>query len=367
MRFKPSSRLISTVTKPLNVLFFGSDQFSTHSLKGLDELKRQGRNVGKIQLVTRSPKWCGRQNSVLKYPPIVEAARELGLPKPLLCDSRQDLIDLCGIVSDEHYNVIVAVSFGKLIPAKLINSVPLALNVHPSLLPRYKGASPIQHALLNGDKSTGVTIQTLHPSKFDQGAIVAQTEPLDIDKMLSKGSVSQFDEDIPRKTAIMMDQLGILGSKLLQKVITQELYLKNEHSAVEAAEPSYAPKITTEMRRINWGSQDAASLVRRLEVLGPLFTYKETCAKQKDAQPVQKRIILHEFQETNKSPQELRKPGDFTSDDETGHLLVKCHGPTCIEVTQIQFEGFKVEDTKKFMTSLRKRCGKALALQRIFL
>ncbi|QLL32937.1 hypothetical protein HG536_0D04590 [Torulaspora globosa] len=367
MTFMRPSRLLSTINRPLNVLFFGSDQFSIHSLRALDELKRQGSKVGEIQLVTRSPKWCGRQNSVLKYPPIVEAARGLGLREPFLCDSRQDLVDLGDVVRDEHYNLIVAVSFGKLIPAELINRVPFALNIHPSLLPRYKGASPIQHALLNADETTGVTIQTLHPSKFDQGCILAQTRALNIEELLSKGTVSYFDDDVPRATATLMDQLGLEGSKLLQKVITQDLYTEMQNNEADAVEPSYAPKITTEMKHINWNSQDAASLVRRLEVLGPLFTYKKTCPKQKDTAPVLKRIILHQFQIATKQPQLLREPGDFMFDEETSNLLVKCEGSSCIQVRKIQFEGFKVEDAKQFITSLRKRCGKTMAEQTVFL
>ncbi|QLQ79817.1 hypothetical protein HG537_0C04660 [Torulaspora globosa] len=367
MSFQRCNRLLSTINRPLNVLFFGSDQFSSHSLKGLDELKRQGSKIAQIQLVTRSPKWCGRQNSILKYPPIVEVARELGLREPLVCDSRQDLVDLSEVVKDEHYNLIVAVSFGKLIPSELINAVPFALNVHPSLLPRYKGASPIQHALLNGDKTTGVTVQTLHPSKFDQGSIVAQTRALNIDELLSKGTVSRFEDDTPRATAILMDQLGIEGSRLLQKVIAQELYTKIKNNTTDTIEPSYAPKITTEMKHIDWNSHDAATLVRRLAVLGPLFTYKNTCHKRKDTASIMKRVILHEFHIASRHPQQLQEPGNFTFDQETSDLLVKCKGPYCIQVSKIQFEGYKVENATQFMTSLRKRCGKTMAEQRLFL
>lgn len=367
MRPWGAHRLLSTISKPLNVLFFGSDQFSIHSLKGLDELKKQGYNVGKIQLVTRSPKWCGRQNSVLKYPPIVEAARNLNLPEPLFCDSRQDLIDLGLLVEDLHFNMIIAVSFGKLIPAELIKSVPLSLNVHPSLLPRYKGASPIQHALLNKDKTTGVTVQTLHPSKFDHGSIVAQTGPLEIEELLAKGTVSDFDSESPRKTSIMMDQLGLEGSRLLQRVITEELYTKMEDCTIDTTESSYAPKITTTMRRVDWKNQDAASLMNALEILGPLYTFKETQGRQKHHQPLKKRIILHEFQVSQRSMQLGQEPGSFALDQETENLLVMCRDFQCIEVTRIQFEGFKTESARQFITSLRKRCGKELDHRRIFL
>lgn len=70
--------------------------------------------------------------------------------------------------------MFVAASFGYLIPARLLaqfNSL-CALNVHPSLLPKYRGAAPIQWAIINGDKSTGVSVQELSVGKFDRGGIL---------------------------------------------------------------------------------------------------------------------------------------------------------------------------------------------------
>ncbi|KOH00832.1 methionyl-tRNA formyltransferase, partial [Saccharomyces eubayanus] len=188
----PCRRISSDVSRPaqpLNVLFFGSDTFSNFSLQALNELRQTNGDhvVGKIQVVTRSPKWCGRQKSILKYPPIFDMASKLQLPRPITCDTKQDMLALGKLTSHSRpgssadggpFNAIIAVSFGKLIPGDLIRAVPLALNVHPSLLPRHKGSAPIQRALLEGDLCTGVTVQTLHPDRFDHGAIVAQTKPL---------------------------------------------------------------------------------------------------------------------------------------------------------------------------------------------
>lgn len=322
-----------------------------------------GTKVDKLQLVTRPPKWCGRKKSILKQPPIVEAAKELGLASPLLCDSITDLVNLRQVVKDGQYNMIIAVSFGKLIPASLIKDVPYALNVHPSLLPRYKGASPIQFALLNRDKETGVTVQTLHPSKFDQGSIVAQTEPLIVDQLLCKGVVSHFDKDVPINTAIMMDQLGIEGSNLLKKVIAQDLYLDTNIDQKTDIEPSYAPKITTEMRQINWQSDDAEILLNKLQVLGPIFTHKKISTR--DGTVVNKRVIFHEIEITPQVPAGLEDPGQFTFDESRRNLYVKC-GTKCIRVKRVQFEGFQEEDAKTFITSLRKRCGPVMVQKMVF-
>lgn len=69
----------------------------------------------------------------------------------------------------------VVVSFGMLLPASVLRMFRYgAINVHPSLLPRYRGAAPIQHALLNGDTETGVCIMGLSEGKFDQGAVISR-------------------------------------------------------------------------------------------------------------------------------------------------------------------------------------------------
>lgn len=356
-------RCLSSIREPLNILFFGSDQFSIHSLRAIDELRRNGTEVETLQLVTRSPKWCGRKNSTLRLPPITEAAEELGLASPLLCDTREDFVKLRQVVEKERFNMIIAVSFGKLIPGKLINDVAYALNVHPSLLPRYKGASPIQYTLLNHDQETGVTVQTLHPSKFDHGSIVARTRPLQVDQLLQKGTVSKFDEDVPSRTAILMDQLGVEGSSLLKKVITSGTYKNKEGIKEIDSEPSYAPKITTEMRRINWESDSATQLLDKLQILGPIFTYKKVSTKNGTAD---KRIIFHELEIAPQQEIMLEKPGEFIFNDQKKSLCVKCK-ENYLKVKKVQFEGFKVEDVKQFITSFRKRCGPEMAQQKIFL
>lgn len=339
----------------MNVLYFGSDEFSIHSLRALSELK--GKSVGKIQLVTRPPKWCGRSRSVLKDVPIVEVARALEMPPALTCDSRQDMLRLREIVRREQYNMIMAVSFGKLIPAELLADVSYSLNVHPSLLPRYKGASPIQHTLLNNDEYTGVTIQTLHPHHFDHGSIVAQSLPIKLKDLLARDTVSQFNEGFPRRTAILMDQLGLQGASLLKQVINEKLYLQPPIQESQYV-PSYAPKITSQMKKLDWQKDSAETALNKLETMGPLYAFKQVEPRKNKTMTdgkALKRVIFHKFLVVPELETKL-KAGEFMYDHRTESVYIQCC-EGALQLRELQFEGYKIENAKQFMASLRKRCG----------
>src|SRR3954468_4170015 len=82
-------------------------------------------------------------------------------------------------VSHSHlnspYDLGIVVSFGHFIPERIISSFTKGtINVHPSLLPKYRGSSPVQHTIINDDQETGVTVQELHDKKFDAGKILVQ-------------------------------------------------------------------------------------------------------------------------------------------------------------------------------------------------
>lgn len=105
------------------------------------------------------------------------------------------------------YDYIVSASFGYLIPGTLISHCKSSLNMHPSLLPKYRGSSPIQHAIYNNDPKTGVSIITLHPEKFDKGKILIQ---------------KSLDENINTLTyAGLSKKLATLGGDLLTEVLKE--------------------------------------------------------------------------------------------------------------------------------------------------
>lgn len=345
-------RSYSQAVKPLNVLFFGSDQYSSHSLIAVNRLL-QSKHVNNLQVVTRSPKPCGRYLSEIREVPIVPVNDSLGLPPVLRCDSKSDLLSLVDNNSLD-FNVLIAVSFGKLIPRQLIEKVNgLAFNVHPSLLPRYKGSSPIQYALLNRDEFTGVTIQTLHPTKFDHGEIIKQTEPLPVKELLQLGVTSAFEDDVPKKVAILMDQLGLKSGEILYEMIKNQEF---QPMPKPDWKESIAPKITTDMKQIHWENDTKNEIIAKNDALGPLFAYKLSLPKKKK-EVLKKRIIFPELIDFNDDIAADYKPGEFFVHEDDNMMIVQCKDGQ-IGMKNIQFEGFAIETIDTFIRRLSKRCGK---------
>ena len=149
--------------------------------------------------------------------------------------------------------------------------------MHPSLLPQFRGAAPVHHTLLAGHTRTGLTLQTLHPSKMDHGAILAQTprpglpvpDPHDT-------TVSAFTH-----------RLGSLGASLLLEGLKQRLFvppirdLTPELDIDSLGEIKPAPKITPEDRHINWATWSSDKIRRRARIVGPLWSTVEEAGSEK--------------------------------------------------------------------------------------
>lgn len=348
----------------LNILFFGSDEFSVHSLEALTRMRNEKPNViNTLQVVTKPPKQCGRYLAETKEVPIASFCPRLGLPPALRCDTVEDMKGpIMDAVKRQEINMLIAVSFGKLIPKQLIDEVPYTLNIHPSLLPRYKGSSPIQYTLMNHDQETGVSIQTLHPSRFDHGNIIAQSAPRNVKELLKLGAVSNFESNVPPKVAILMDQLGIIGANLLTTVLHKELYAR-QPSFIPTLPESYAPKIKTEMKKINWAEEDSIQVLDKIDALGTVYAYKEAKPKRGDA--TQKRVIFY-----NMLPyygnHSLEATGSFLYDEDQKCLVIRFRNGINLQTREIQFEGFKKESCEQFMKSLKKRCGPEYCSKLVF-
>lgn len=179
--------------KEIKVVFFGSDQFSAVVLEDLIKTETKTSRLEISTVITTKD-----SNKISK----VASKYNLPILTPEKLD--EDFIN-------NHFSLIkcdlfLVVSYGKILPKEILNIPKLgALNIHPSLLPKYRGASPIQNAILNGDKETGVTIIKMD-EQMDHGPIIAQ-ERLDIsdkDNYLTLGN-----------------KLFLAGLKLLLEIIPQ--------------------------------------------------------------------------------------------------------------------------------------------------
>src|SRR3989338_9095227 len=156
----------------MNILFFGSDHFAIPSLKALHDSSHKI-----LAVVTQPDKPAGRGQKLASCA-VAAASRELCLKllQPPKLQGEEVLHQLLSLKPD----CLVVVAYGKFLPQRLIAGAPYrAVNVHPSLLPKYRGASPIPWAILNGDKITSVSTMTV-AEEMDAGDIYLQAEtPID--------------------------------------------------------------------------------------------------------------------------------------------------------------------------------------------
>ncbi|KAK9469109.1 formyl transferase [Lipomyces arxii] len=262
----------------LRILFFGSDLFSIINLKALNnsQLAKSGRI--QIDVGVRSNKRAGRNYAEIREVPLANAARIKGL-SVRIAETEDDFEDL----SASKYDLAIAVSYGKLIPASFINSLTVgAINVHPSFLPRHAGAAPIQWTIYSRDQYTGVTIQTLHPTHFDRGSILRYSEPLHI----------AADDTV----AVLNSKLAYIAGSLLVSTVEDIARTGELESLVipsgENNVASRAPKVDNSHRKIDWQTHTAEQIVQMYRAFGgPLWAIGEVKLKKKN-RPASRRVLL---------------------------------------------------------------------------
>lgn len=229
----------------LRIVFMGTPDFSVPSLQALYDA---GYDIAAV--ISQPDKQRGRGKKVT-FSPVKEKALELGLPV-LQPDSMRDEM-VINTVRTLCPDVIIVIAYGKILP-KAILDIPKfgCLNVHGSLLPKYRGAAPIQYAIKNGDAVSGVTIMML-----DEG--------MDTGKILKKAEIFL---DPKETTGTLFDKLAVLGADTLLPVLADLPSYESAAISQEEAEATYTAKITKEEACIDW-SQKADDIERLIRTLDP--------------------------------------------------------------------------------------------------
>ncbi|HAW49537.1 TPA: methionyl-tRNA formyltransferase [bacterium] len=218
----------------MKILFFGTSGFAIPSLKRLAKLH----NVACV--ITRPDKPC-RRGYKISHPPIFSVAEELEINV-----IQPDVLDI-SIIKEISPDIIVVVAYGGILPSGIIYFPKYgSINLHPSLLPKYRGPAPISWALIQGETKTGITIAEISTG-IDDGDIILQKE-VDI----------LPDDDYE----ILASRLAEIGADCLAFAISAIKEQKIEKKKQEG-EPSYAPKIKGRVI-INWGDENRkiANLIR---------------------------------------------------------------------------------------------------------
>ncbi|GAA0135759.1 methionyl-tRNA formyltransferase [Paenibacillus sp. YSY-4.3] len=219
----------------MNIVFMGTPQFAVPSLEGL---LREGYNV--LGVVTQPDRPQGRKK-ILMPTPVKEAALKHGLPvlQPQRMRAPEAVEELAALQPD----LIVTAAYGQILP-KAVLDLPHygCLNVHGSLLPKYRGGAPIQRSIINGEKETGITLMYM-------------AEGLDTGDMIAKSVVPIEDEDT---AGTMFEKLSLAGADLLLEQLPLILEGRAERIPQNDEESTYAPNLSRADEKIDWTSTSRA-------------------------------------------------------------------------------------------------------------
>lgn len=231
--------------KPLRIVFMGTPDFSVPSLQRLYDT---GYDIAAVY--TQPDKQRGRGKKVT-YSAVKERALALHLPV-IQPNSMRDETVIAELAS-YHPDVIIVIAYGKILPKEVLD-IPQygCLNVHGSLLPKYRGAAPIQYAIKNGEKTSGVTIMLLDEG-MDTGAVLKKAEiPL----------------DAKETTGTLFDKLSVLGADTLCDVLAHIEEYEKQAQPQDEQQATYTAKIDKELAHIDW-AQDAVVIERLIRTLDP--------------------------------------------------------------------------------------------------
>lgn len=312
--------------KKIKIVFMGTPFFAVPSL---EYLAINGYEV--CAVVTQTDKKCGRGNELSKSP-VKIAAERLNLPviQPDDPNSHEFIEELKLFEPD----MIIVVAYGKILKRQLLD-VPVygAYNIHFSILPYYRGATPIQSSLMHGDDETGVTLIEIN-EKMDEGDIYG----------LKTIAVSKEDD-----AGTLHEKLAYLGAELLGDCISgiADGTITGEKQNDSLA--TYTKKITTDTEQINWkkSADDIANLVRALSPWPGAFSYLK-----------RKRVKIWRAEVQKMAEVKNMKPGQVVQVLDDSLLIAT--GKGILKIYTLQQEGKKKMEVPIFC------CGNSISLDCCF-
>ena len=211
------------------IIFMGTPDFSATVLKGLLESKQ----YEIVAVVTQPDRAVGRKKEI-RMTPVKELALSYDLPiyQPEKLSNSPELDELMTLGADG----IITAAFGQFLPSQLLDSVAFAVNVHASLLPKYRGGAPIHYAIINGEKEAGVTIMEM-------------VKEMDAGDMVASRSTTIEDSD---NVGTLFEKLAVIGRDLLLECLPAYIAGELKPIAQDVRQVTFSPNITPEEERIDW-------------------------------------------------------------------------------------------------------------------
>lgn len=296
----------------MKVCFMGTPDIAVPTLKALIDKHTVS------CVVTQPDKPKGRGNK-LTPPPVKVLAETEKIPvlQPIKAKDPSFFDEL----KKFNFDVIVVIAYGQILPKNILNMCKYgALNIHGSLLPKYRGAGPIQWSIINGEKITGVTIMQMNEN-MDAGDILLSRE-IPIREHTS--------ED-------MFKEMGLVGAEVLLEALYQIDSISR--TPQDESQATYAPMLTKEMGLIDWtkSNNEIINLINGLNPWPVAYTsiYNKT-------------IKIYKVAEVNDIFYKGQKPGTVLTSDPKNGITVKT-GDGAISLGYIQAKGGKVMESTEYV------------------
>lgn len=308
------------------IVFMGSGDFGIPALRAL----HQQPWCELAALVTQPDKPSGRGQKV-KPTPIKEAAMALGIPvlQPVRLRAAESIESIRALAPD----VIVVAAYGQWIPPEIFASPPFqTLNIHPSLLPRHRGAAPAMSAILAGDSETGVTI-------------IAMTEEMDAGDIVGQASLPIMPDDT---TGSLMQKLAELGAALIVKTLPAWLASQIQPVPQDHSRATWFKQVSKEAGLIDW-TEPADVIWRKVRAFNPwpsAYTFLNA-----------RRLIVHRAIPVSGETLRPLAPGEAAVTPE-GPVIGT--GTTPLLLLEVQLEGKKRITGKEFLAGQRTFAGARL-------
>jgi methionyl-tRNA formyltransferase len=305
----------------MRIVFIGTGEIGVPTLRALQEFKHEI-----VGVVTQPDKPVGREQKI-EQPPIKKALAETTTPtlQPARIKDREPIEEIRALTPD----VIVVMAYGQILPRAVLEIPRIAcLNLHASLLPRWRGAAPIQAAIAAGDRETGITVIYMDEG-LDTGDILLQRK---IDILPNDTGGSLHDRLAQTAPDALLESLRLLSSGGAPRVPQNK------------ALSTYAPKLNREDGRIDW-QEPAETIERKIRAYNPWPGAFTKISEQSD-QPRNLKIFSAEIVDLG------GKPGEVLPNDKR---LVIAAGEAALSLTEVQLEG------KRRMSAAEFRRGRALS------
>lgn len=294
----------------MRVVFIGTGEIGVPTLRWLSESKEHEL----VGVVTQPDKPVGREQRI-QPPPIKVCLTNHSLP--LLQPPRIKREETVGQIRELAPEAIVVMAYGQILPRSVLEIPTVAcLNLHASLLPKYRGAAPIQAAIASGDSETGITVMYM-----DEG--------LDTGDMLLKANLRIAPNETGRS---LHDRLAEIAPNALRDALQQLAAGDAPRVPQNSNDASYAPKLERENGQIDW-SETALAIERKIRAYDP---WPGTFAILADKDGIERKLKIFA---ANMAASHAAKPGEILAANEDG-ITIAC-GEGALRLTDVQLEGKK--------------------------